>query len=175
MEAIRRIYDGAEYRVAHYLGERLDNSWTLVRGYDGPDGEIDALLVGPDGVCAISARDWDGAVSVNGDRWSLVKRDGCGDIVEFGGKSPSERINDAVKPLEELLAGRGRVSRISRAVILAREDSRVGEAEGLTIDYVGTLDGLRADALFSGSGDTLDGSARQSVVDLVRNSHENHD
>ena len=153
LEEIRQAYDEAEYRVARYLGERLDNSWTLVRGYVGPDGEIDALLVGPDGVCAISARDWDGAVSVNGDRWSLVRYEECGSIVESGGKSPSERINDAAKPLEELLAGRGRVNRISRAVILAREESRVGEVEGLTIDYVGTLDGLRVADLFSVSDD----------------------
>ena len=40
-------------------------------------------------------------------------------------------------------------------MILAREESRVGEVEGLTIDYVGTLDGLMVADLFSVSGDMV--------------------
>ena len=105
-----------ERRVVAHLSGQLGDDWTLVSGNRGPGGEVDQILVGPCGVCALETKHLNGTVFVRGDRWELNKYDNYGNRVEAGrpiedrrGRSPSEMLNGAVSPLERFLPNRGLV------------------------------------------------------------------
>ena len=180
-ELVWQAGNEGERRVASHLSSLLDDDWTLISGYRGPGGEVDQILVGPRGVCAMETKYLNGTVFVNGDSWKLDKYDNYGNRVESGraiedrrGRSPSEQVNGAVKPLERFLSKRGPVKRISRTVILTHDKSRVGRVRGKTVDYVGTLDDLDVDRLFPRRTPRLDPEAAMSVVQRIQGDHEYH-
>ena len=168
-----------ERRVSAYLSSRLNDDWTLISGYRGQGGEIDQILVGPLGACALETKYLNGTVFARGDNWTLDKYDNYGNLVESGesvedrgGRSPSAQVNGAVKPLETFLAKRNQVNRISRAVILTHDKSVVGRVEGQTVDHIGTLSELNVDSLFPQTEARLDQSSAASVVQHIKRDHE---
>ena len=170
-----------EHRVSAYLSSQLNDDWTLISGYRGPGGEIDQILVGPRGVCALETKYLNGTVFVRGDTWKLDKYDNYGNLVESGeavedrgGRSPSAQVNGAVKPLQTFLSKRNQVNRVGRAVILAHDKSAVGKVEGQTVDHIGTLSGMNVDSLFPRSGTGLDRASAESVVQHIQRDHEFH-
>ena len=180
-QRVWRAGNEGERRVSAYLSSRLNDDWTLVSGYRGPGGEVDQILVGPLGVCALETKYLNGTVFVRGDTWKLDKYDNYGNLVESGesvedrgGRSPSAQINGAVKPLQTFLSKRNQVKRISCAVILAHDKSAVGRVEGQTVDHIGTLAGLDVNRLFPRSGARLDKSSAASVVQHIQRDHHFH-
>ncbi len=180
-ERVWQAGNEGERRVTSRLSDLLDDGWTLISGYRGPGGEVDQILVGPHGVCAMETKFLNGTVYVKGDSWKLDKYDNYGNRVESDrpiedrrGRSPSEQVNGAVKPLERFLSKRGAVKRINRVVILTHDKSRVGRVSGRTVDYVGTLDDLNVDRLFPRRDTRLDRDATTSVVRRIQGDHEFH-
>lgn len=180
-ELVWQAGNEGERRVVSHLSELLDDDWTLISGYRGPGGEVDQILVGPRGVCAMETKYLNGTVFVSGDSWTLDKYDNYGNRVESDraiedrrGRSPSEQVNGAVKPLERFLSRRGPVKRINRVVVLTHDKSRVGRVSGRTVDYVGTLDDLNVDRLFPRRDPRLDRDATKSVVQRIQGDHEYH-
>ena len=170
-----------ERRVVNHLSGLLGDEWTLISGYRGPGGEVDQILVGPRGVCALETKYLNGTVFVSGDEWELDKYDNYGNRVESGrpiedrrGRSPSEQLNGAVRPLERFLARRGLVKRIGRAVVLTHDRSRVGRVERQTVDHICTLAELKVDRLFSRRVPRLDPESAASVIQRIRRDHEFH-
>ena len=170
-----------EHRVVDHLSGLLGDEWTLVSGYRGPGGEVDQILVGPRGVCALETKYLNGTVYVSGDSWKLDKYDSYGNRVESGrpiedrkGRSPSEQLNGAVRPLERFLARRGLVKRISRAVVLTHDRSRVGRVERKTVDRIETLSELHVDGLFSRRSQRLERDWVEKVVGFIGRDHEFH-
>ena len=170
-----------ERRVTEHLSSVLNNDWTLISGYRGPGGEVDQILVGPLGVCALETKYLNGRVFVSGDIWEIDKYDNYGNRVESGrpiedrrGRSPSEQINGAVKPLERFLSKRGLVKRVNRAVVLTHDKSEVGRVERQTVDYIGTLTEVTVDCLFSQRAPRLDRASAVSVVRRIQGDHEFH-
>ena len=170
-----------ERRVVAHLSSLLNDDWALISGYRGPGGEIDQILVGPRGVCALETKYLNGTVFVRGDTWELDKYDNYGNRVEYGrpiedrrGRSPSEQVNGAVKPLEAFLSKRDLVKRIGRAVILTHDKSRVGRVERRTVDHIGSLAELNVDRLFSRQGARLDRELAVTVVRRIQEDHEFH-
>ena len=166
----------ATNRLAGILG----NEWVLLSGYYGPGGEIDRLLVGPAGVCAIEVKHLNGRVHATRDRWQMDKYDKYGNLVERGrvvannaGLSPGQQINRAVEPLQRFLASRSAVSRIERAVVLTHERSQVGHRDDFTIDHLGLAKDLTPAKLFP-QARGLDSAAVESVVALVQRDHAFH-
>ena len=169
-----------ERRVLRYLSGRLDDDWTLISGYRGPGGEIDQILIGPLGICALEIKYLNGTVFVRGDRWKLDKYDNYGNLVESGqlvmdggGRSPSSQINGAVGPLETFLSKRKQIKRISRAVILTHDKSRIGRVEQNTVNHIGVLTDLSVDKLFPRSA-PLDRAATDSIVTQIQRDHQFH-
>ena len=170
-----------ERRVTAHLSSLLNDDWTLISGYRGPGGEIDQILVGPSGVCALETKYLNGTVFVSGDTWEIDKYDNYGNLVESGrpiedrrGRSPSAQVNGAVKPLEGFLSKRDLVKRISRAVILTHDRSAVGRVERQTVDYIGTLAEVTVDRLFSRHAPRLDRVSTVNVVRRIQGDHEFH-
>src|ERR1700730_1840027 len=92
--------------VATELGRALDDDWTLLRGYRNRRGEIDHLLLGPQGLFAIEVKNINATVHIDGDRWRADKYDNYGNLVEQRevadrkGRSPSEQLNESAGELE---------------------------------------------------------------------------
>ena len=169
-----------ERRVAAYLSARLKDDWTLVSGYRGPGGEIDQILVGPNGACALETKFINGKVTVSGDDWTLSKYDNYGNVVERdqpvqdrAGRSPSAQVNGAVQPLESFLSKRNVLHRVGRAVILAHDKSDIHQVRDQTVDEITTLRRLKIEKLFSGS-DPIGAEAVASVIQHIQRDHEFH-
>ena len=170
-----------ERRASRHLSGQLGDEWTLISGYRGPGGEIDQILVGPLGVCALEIKYLNGTVFVRGDEWKLDKYDNYGNLVESGqsvldggGRSPSSQINGAVKPLETFLSKRNQVGCINRAVIMAHDKSRIGRVERQTVDHIGVLAGLNIESLFTRSSTRLDRVAADKVAQRIQRDHDFH-
>ena len=174
--------DEGERRIVSYLDSQLNDDWTLISGYFGGGGEIDQILVGPRGVCAIETKNYNGAVNVEGDIWTVDRYDNYGNLLksgelmqDAGGRSPSAQINGAVNGLEKYLSNKAHVKRIFRAVILAHDNSRVGRVQNQTVDHIVTLAGLRIGDLFQSHGPSLDRVSANSVIQLIEGSHKHYE
>ena len=172
-----------ENRVSAYLSSRLDHDWTLISGYRGRAGEIDQILVGPSGVCAIEVKNNNGTIFVEGDTWKLNKYDRYGNFLpsesgklvqDRGGRSPSAQVNGAVDPLEEFLSKRNQVERISRSVILVHDRAKIGSVNQQTVDYIATLRQMKIERLFPDTNARLDPASAASVVQHIQRDHEFH-
>ena len=137
-----------EELVATGLNRKLDDEWTLIRGYRNRRGEIDHLLLGPGGVVAIEVKYRNATVHCDGDDWRFDKYDNYGNLVEQGritdgrGRSPSVQLNEPADALEELLRSRGHRVPVQRVVLFTHPRSRIGTCRRATVhaatspDYV---------------------------------------
>jgi hypothetical protein len=167
-----------EQLVATELGRRLDDTWTLLRGYRNRRGEIDHLLLGPRGLLAIEVKNLNATVHVDGDRWRADKYDRYGNLVEQRviadrmGRSPSVQLNEPADELERFLAGRGHPAQVQRAVILTHARSRLGPVRNPTV-RAGTSAGYALD-LVEASASRLDREQRAAIADLIQRDHAFH-
>jgi hypothetical protein len=165
-----------EQLVATELGRALDNDWTLLRGYRNRRGEIDHLLLGPNGLFAIEVKNINATVSIDGDRWQADKYDNYGNLVEQRevtdrkGRSPSEQLNEPAAELERFLHERGQRVTVQRVVILAHKRSRVGPRRHPTVD-VGTSTSYVL-SLVKDSKERLDERQRADAERLIRRDHD---
>ena len=172
-----------ELSLQHYFSRLLNDDWTLICGYYHRRNEIDQILVGPAGICAIEVKEQSGVVHVDGDDWKRDRYDQHDNLVaedepirDGGGRSPSRQINDAASSLRKYLASCNQPCRVRTAVVLTHESVELGDVSAQTVDSITTLtdltvgnSGLRD--LFSNPLQQLDRQATQRVVDLIRNHH----
>jgi hypothetical protein len=167
-----------ENLVAAELGRRLDDSWTLFRGYRNRRGEIDDLLLGPRGLFAIEVKNLNATVHMDGDRWRADKYDRYGNLVEQRviadrlGRSPSVQLNEPADELARFLAGRGHPVTVQRAVILAHARSRLGTVRNPAV-LAGTSAGYALD-LVEASASRLDRGQCAAIADLIQRDHAFH-
>lgn len=171
-----------ERRVSDVLGQMFSNDWILVSGYKNRRGELDRLLIGPEGLLAIEIKFVNGRVSCNGDRWSRDKYDRYGNLVETdlpiadrGGRGPSVQVNAVADRLQAYLWKRVGITRVARAVVLSHDLSEIGEIRRPTVDLIATLDQLRAPVIRNALSGGLNGKRPQDIVDLVRKDHAFHE
>lgn len=171
-----------EERVAEVLADLfVTDDWTLVSGYKNQGGEIDKILVGPEGILAIEIKYVNGVVSCHRDRWCRDKYDRYGNLVETDvpiadkrGRGPSAQVNDAADRLQAFLSKRGCATRVHRAVVLSHPASELGEIRDQTVDLIATVDELTLAEI----GDVLDDDGEvldvRRVVELLRKDHAFH-
>ena len=179
-EVIWEAGNEGERRVSERLSAQLDDQWTMLSGYRGPGGEIDRILVGPFGACALEIKFLNGNVSVFGDTWTITRYDNYDNIVDqaapvkdASGHSPSGQVNTAVKPLEAFLARRNVLGRMGRAVVLSHDKSGVRRVSNQTVDHITTLGTLKVRELFSRT-QPLSSAAAAKVVQNIQRDHEFH-
>jgi hypothetical protein len=131
-----------ENGLAELLAQCLTDEWTLLKGYRNRKGEIDEILVGPGGICAIEVKNLKGTISCDGDEWVRDKRDKWGNlvranepIVDKGGRSPSRQVNESADLLEAFLK-KSLPCRIRRYVVFTNVDAEFGHLRNLTVDGV---------------------------------------
>ncbi len=180
-EAVWKIGDQSENKVADHLARLLNDEWTLISGYRNPKGEIDHILVGPHGVCTMEIKFLNGVVHFDGDDWWRDKYDRYGNrvetnvpIVDRRGRSPSRQLNDAASLLEKFLNKRGSRSRVSRAVILTHAKSRIGSTVNPTIDSIMTLEYLNIKNLYPRTSPRLDSDSVDRLIQQIQGDHVFH-
>ena len=168
-----------ERRVADGLASQLDDQWIMLSGYNGPGGEIDHILVGPLGACALEVKYLNGNVTVNGDSWVISRYDNYGNAVEQyqpvtdkTGHSPSQQLNRAVKPLETFLRRRKVLRRMVTAVVLSHDKSFIESTRSQTVDNITAIPHLRVRDLFSRHDQPLTPQASTDVVRHIQRDHE---
>jgi hypothetical protein len=135
-----------EQMVVAGLGRVLGDDWTLLRGYRNRRGEIDHLLLGPQGLIAIEGKHRNATVHCEGDDWWFAKYDRYGNLVERGrisdrrGRSPSVQLNEPVSMLEGFLRSRGNPVPIQRVVLFTHPRSRLAGCRNLTVHVATSTD-----------------------------------
>lgn len=167
-----------EQRVINALSTQLSDEWVAISGYKNPGGEIDLLLVGPDGVMAIEIKFVNGRVCCDEDRWWRDKSDKYGNVVERNlpiadkkGRGPSAQVNASASKLQRFLAERTPVNVVLRAVVLSHPQSSIGEILRQTVDEIATLDSFDPMGVFKR---TVGAGHRLLVDDLVRIISQDH-
>jgi hypothetical protein len=146
-------------------------------GYHNPDGEIDAVLVGREGVYAFEVKNHKGTVECVGDEWTRSKHDNYGNLVvcgeamvDRGGRSPSQQLNEPADRLQVFLARSITGCRIYRAVVLANERATLGITKNPTVAII-LLDGWDLPAMFGGSAHRLTAGDVDKAVRLIVRDH----
>ena len=126
-----------EKMVSEFLQRNLTGRWTIIGGFLGGKGEIDFVLIGPSGVFAIEVKNRNGIISCNGDDWSLTRPDGVTvPLMDNGGRSPAQQINESAGWLETELSKAGYAVKIPKAVIWSHPKTRLGVITNMSIQYL---------------------------------------
>lgn len=105
-ELFRRGIQG-EQSLIWFLAQRLDNRYLLLRDYTPPPpfrtgGDIDGVLIGPNGVTVFEVKAWRGVFRLDGDEWLYLPRDRS--AWEPGRKNPIEQARYATDRIRGTLA-----------------------------------------------------------------------
>ena len=180
----RRLQDSraGEQRLPKRLAEQLADTWTLIQGYLNNKGEVDFVLVGPPGVCAIEVKFVRGDVLTRSDgTWWREKYDNYGNhvgtdrIMDAGGRSPGQQVRAVASELERYLRGRmpQRLS-VRTAVVLTHERSSLGKVDA-GVDVVATLRNLKPHNLVPAPGAGLSKGEVDKIVELINQDHRSHE
>jgi hypothetical protein len=167
-----------ENLIAAGLGRRLDDDWTLLRGYRNRGGEIDHLLLGPRGIVAIEGKHRNATVHCDGDAWRFEKSDRYGNLVERGqvtdgrGRSPSAQLNEPADLLEEFLRSRGHHVPVQRVVLLTHPRSRIGTCRKPTVHIATSAEYVIN--LLNGSPPVLKAGELARLRQLITGDHKFH-
>lgn len=155
-EHILRSGDAGQRVVIDRLASQLDDQWVALSGYTNHRGEIDAVLIGPDGIACIEIKALNAQLTIDGDDW--VRRrigrrgdvlDGPSPVLDKGGRSPSRQLNEPTEHLDQWLQRHGFSTPIQRWVVLAHANSTLGSVRNLTVDAVAHVAQLNAADLFA--------------------------
>lgn len=130
-----------EQQVSDYLEDKLDENWVLFSGYKNRKGEVDRILVGPEGIFAIEIKNINGRIYCDGDEWWKDKYDNYGNLVDWDvpikdkkGRSPSQQLNEPSDMLQAFLRRTLPSCQIYRAVVLTHQSSRILDLKNLTVN-----------------------------------------
>lgn len=168
-----------EQKVVSYLQERLDDNYILFSGYKNRKGEIDKILVGPEGIFAIEIKNINGHINCDGDQWWKDKYDKYGNLVEKHqsiedktGRSPSMQLNEPSDMLQNFLAKRILPScQICRIVVFTHESSRIQNINNLTVNEVVILEDWNLNETFRKSTLKLSPSEISKVAKKIEEDH----
>lgn len=169
-----------ESLVEDALSSRLDDEWTLLRGYRNRRGEIDHLLLGPRGLFAIEGKHRNATVDCAGDRWWATKYDKYGnkvaspaEMTDGRGRSPSEQLNEPASELEAFLGRRGHPVAIGRIVVLTHPRARLRNCTGPTVHIATSM--RQITDLLNASPAAISAAKRTAVKQLIIRDHRFHE
>ena len=167
-----------ESRLDNFLLGQLNDEWTIIAGYRAHEGEIDRILVGPNGVFAFEVKNLGGVIHCDGDRWWRDKTDRYGSVVERdipiadnGGRSPSRQINDAAGSLERLLRKKGHDVAVVRVIVFAHTGATFGNIRNLSVNFLASVPGMDIKKVLS-CGTPLSHDRARRIATTIRRHHE---
>ncbi len=99
-QAIFEAGIAGETLVVERLEGMLDESWSIVSGYQNARGETDVMVIGTYGLCALEIKNYQGVINVQGSDWIRTRYDRFGNripgeapapIQDAGGRSPADQ------------------------------------------------------------------------------------
>lgn len=167
-----------ESRLDDFLRRCFDDAWTIIAGYRAHEGEIDRILVGPNGVFAFEVKNLGGVIHCDGDRWWRDKTDRYGSVVERdipiadnGGRSPSRQINDAADALERLLRKNGYDVAVVRVIVFSHQKATLGSIRRLNVHFLALGRDLDMQRVLS-RGTPLSMDQARKIATTIRRHHE---
>lgn len=108
-EKLKNVQAGiqAENKTSHLLGSLLNDNWILYRNVtlsDGRNDDIDAVLVGPNGVYSLEIKAYSGLHRYSTGEWKVAMGGGVWEIKEW---NPARQAADGRKRLMSFLASQG--------------------------------------------------------------------
>lgn len=155
-EQIWRSGQHGEEIASQYLSRALPDEWFGVSGYKNIKGEVNLILVSPQGMVCLEIKYLNATVHCLGDEWSRDKFDRFGNLVESGrpihdmtGRSPARQLLEPCAALAEFIESWGLPFYLPTwtAVLLTHANSRVGQTSCPTVDFVGRLDTFLQDPM----------------------------
>jgi len=168
-----------EQLIAAGFGRVLGDDWTLLRGYRNNRGEIDHLLLGPQGLIAIEGKHLNATVHCVGDNWRFEKYDRYGNLVEQDeisdktGRSPSVQLNEPAAMLEDFLRSRGHRVPVQRVVLLTHPRSKIGNRRNPTVRIATSTDYVVS--LLNSSPPALGAAELTQLEQLIVRDHRFHE
>lgn len=168
-----------EQQAQDLLLNRLNSDWRLFSGYKNRKGEVDKILVGPEGIFAIEIKNINGDIYCNGDRWWKDKYDNYGNLVEWDlpiqdrkGRSPSQQLNEPVDMLQEYLKRTFPLCQIYRIVVFTHEASTIKELTSPTVNEVVIIDDWNLNNTFERSIFKLSAAEIAKISKMIESDHK---
>ena len=168
-----------ERRVHDHLQSKLDDSWIMLAGYRNSRGEVDVILVGPDGLFGMEIKHINGRINCDADQWSKDKYDNYGILVDWGtpiadskGRSPSLQLNEPLALLESVLKRQFQNLRFHRLVIFTHDNSRLGTLLNTTVDDVVVLEKWKVPEMLKKNNHKLSRRDVQAIVKRIEQDHQ---
>lgn len=180
-EHILQSGDAGQRLVIDRLAAQLDDRWIALSGYMNRRGEIDVVLIGPDGIACVEVKAMNAQLTIDGDYW--VRRrigrsgdvlDGPSAVVDKGGRSPSRQLNEPTEHLSQWLQRYGFGTTIQRWVVLAHANSTLADVRDLTVDAVVHVTQLNAPELLARKKIALTANDLARLRDLIERDHWHH-
>jgi hypothetical protein len=154
-----------EYEIALALKNTLDGDWTYLTNYKGSTGEIDGLLIGPNGIFTIEVKNIRGTVSCVGDDWYRSHHGrGNPQSSENFMESPSKQLIRATECVQEIAGAKFENLRVGTIIVFPHKELFVWNLENLTVDVATKLEYWRIEETLNAYGTTL---SREDVQFLV--------
>ena len=171
-----------EQQLTEQLAGQLGPDWIAFSGYRNRKGEVDVLVLGPDGLLGIEIKHVNGVIHAQGDTWTRDKRDRYGNLVERGvpladrrGRGPSRQVNEACAVLRDFLTRRQVTVPFLTAVVFTHERARMGSIQSPTVAFVGEAVQLNVRSLLARQGaPRLTPVDVQRVARLIEQDHAYH-
>jgi len=173
-ENVLQVGQEGETRFDNFISLKLDNSWTLLRGYKNYKGEIDRILVGPKGVFSFEIKNYVGSVFCIGDEWFRVKSgQSKGDeIKDKGGRGPAQQVNEPSDILQNQFNSNGYKVQIFRSVIFTNPKANVHSLRDVTVHFASTLRNLNMVRLYRLANTTLSPKECEEIVRIIETHHK---
>lgn len=158
---------------------RLTDEWTYLAGYKNGAGEIDAILIGPQGVWAVEVKSHRAHLHVDADEWWFDKYDRYGNVVETkwavdgSGRNWGRQVSDPARKLESWLGRNGLNLQIRTAVVLINPRASLGRIRNQEVDLI-TCDPRDLSRGRRSRGQALSGTDRGAIAELIRRDHMHH-
>ena len=169
-----RIGSHGEMEVVNHLRGGFSDEWVLVGGYLTSKGEIDQVLIGPQGVMAMEIKNLGGTIHIDGENWWRRRREDLPfDPVKDGGeRSPAQQLDATATELERVLSRHmANVPEVIRTVVLANPLSEIQTGDNIAgVHLVSKTRNLDGD-LFRRVPTRLSAGAIGEIVARIREDH----
>jgi hypothetical protein len=167
--------------LAEFLAQTLDDQYILIKGYKNRRGEIDQILVGPNGIFAAEVKNCKGTIYCRGDVWTRDKTDNWGNqvlfgepIVDRGGRSPSRQVNESADLLEAFLKKTMPSCKVHRNIIFTNGDADLGDLQDLTVDGAFLMRNWKPQGMLRESTSWLTAREVEVAIHQIERDHRYH-
>ena len=169
-----RIGNQGETEVVDHLRGRFSDEWVLIGGYLTAKGEIDQVLIGPQGVMALEIKNIGGTIHIDGENWWRRRREDLpfDPVKDGGGRSPAQQLDATATELERVLSRHMiNAPEVIRTVVMANPLCEIQSGGNISgVHLVSKTQNLGGD-LFRRVPTRLNAGVVGEIVERIREDH----